>query len=138
MVSQDDEGELILGDSHEYDYAIEPFDKAANDDMILRELRRVIRLADWEIAERWHGFYAKHPTRPTFDAEPMPGVHVRKLESSRGAAGSRTSITCSTPRPPKGSSETSMIPEPTSTSSFCAFGSSSRPTRTGARGSPMS
>ena len=51
------------------------------------------------------------------------------------SAGSRTSITCRMPRPPAGSSETSMIPEPTSTSSFCAFGRSSRPTRTGARGS---
>ena len=84
MVSQNDDGELILGDSHEYGPAIEPFDKVAIDDMILSELRRVIRLPGWEIAERWHGIYAKHPTLPSFEAEPMPGVHVR---SGTGGSG---------------------------------------------------
>lgn len=84
MVSQNDEGGLILGDSHEYDAAIEPFDKAAIDDLILRELRRVIRLPGWDVAERWHGVYAKHPTRPSYDAEPMPGVFIR---SGTGGSG---------------------------------------------------
>jgi FAD dependent oxidoreductase TIGR03364 len=77
MASQNDAGEVILGDSHEYDEAISPFDKAEIDALIFRELRRVIRLPDWTIAERWHGVYAKHEKRPVFEAEPMPGVHVR-------------------------------------------------------------
>jgi D-hydroxyproline dehydrogenase subunit beta len=84
MASQNDAGEVILGDSHEYDAAIEPFDKALIDELILQELRRVIWLPTWEIAERWHGVYAKYQTRAVFDAEPLPGVHVRSATGGSG------------------------------------------------------
>jgi FAD dependent oxidoreductase TIGR03364 len=76
MAAQDDSGAVILGDSHEYDAAIEPFDKTLIDDLILRELRRVIQLPDWTIAERWHGIYARHPAQPSFEAEPLRGVYI--------------------------------------------------------------
>ena len=76
MASQNDVGEVILGDSHEYDTAIGPFDQVMIDDLILRELRRVIRLLDWNIAERWHGIYAKHDSQPLFEVMPLPRVHV--------------------------------------------------------------
>ncbi len=76
MASQNAGGDVILGDSHEYDQPFEPFDQALIDDLILRELRQVIRLRDWTITARWHGVYAKNPAGPVWQAEPLPNVHL--------------------------------------------------------------
>jgi hypothetical protein len=67
---------VVIGDSHEYDEAIEPFDKAARDALILDYLRQMVRLPDWAPAGRWHGLYAQHPTLPVYSAEPRPGATV--------------------------------------------------------------
>jgi D-hydroxyproline dehydrogenase subunit beta len=84
MASQNSLGEVVIGDSHEYDDAIEPFDKPAIDRLILEYLRGMVRLPDWTIAARWHGIYAKHPTRLIFTAEPQPGA---KVVTAPGGAG---------------------------------------------------
>jgi FAD dependent oxidoreductase TIGR03364 len=84
MASQNQLGEVVIGDSHEYEEAIEPFDKTVIDTLILTYLQRMVRLADDTIAGRWHGLYAKHPTLPVFSAEPNPGVTIM---ASPGGAG---------------------------------------------------
>jgi FAD dependent oxidoreductase TIGR03364 len=76
MAAQNGRGEVILGDSHEYDDDITPFDKAAIDHLILRELHKLIELPDWTIEERWHGVYVQAPDTIQFVAEPELGVHV--------------------------------------------------------------
>jgi FAD dependent oxidoreductase TIGR03364 len=76
LASQNDAGEVILGDSHEYDHDVEPFDKTIIDQLMLRELEPVISLPDWTIAQRWHGIYAKHPREAWVMCEPRRNVHV--------------------------------------------------------------
>lgn len=76
MASQNHLGEVVIGDTHEYDGDIEIFDKPALNAAIIAYLRGMVRLPDWTLAATWHGLYAKHPSRPLFLAEPEPGVHV--------------------------------------------------------------
>jgi FAD dependent oxidoreductase TIGR03364 len=76
MASQNGNGEIVLGDSHEYDESIEPFDKSLIDELMLRELRQMIELPDWEIHQRWHGIYAQLPGKVQFVHEVEPGVTV--------------------------------------------------------------
>lgn len=76
MASQNSRGEVVLGDSHEYGDDIAPFDKACIDELMLRELRKIIELPDWTIEQRWHGVYPVAPDMVQFVAEPEDNVHV--------------------------------------------------------------
>ena len=84
MASQNEAGEVILGDSHDYDAPLDPFDSVAIDDLILAYARRILRLPDWSIAARWHGVYAKGPDPVHFTAEPQRNCFVM---GSPGGAG---------------------------------------------------
>ena len=72
LVAQNESGELVIGDSHEYGDAVEPFDKSRIEELILEYLRTFLTVPDLTIVARWHGVYVKHPTRPYVVARPTP------------------------------------------------------------------
>ncbi len=74
MVSQNGQGELTIGDSHEYGDEIDLFDQAAIERMIREYLEGFLVYPELEIASRWHGTYARHPSRPYVTARPAQGV----------------------------------------------------------------
>jgi D-hydroxyproline dehydrogenase subunit beta len=91
LVSQNGQGELTLGDSHEYGAQIEPFNKEEIDDLVLKYLAGFFQtptslpnMPSMTIASRWNGTYLKHPTEAYFVARPEPNV---TLVTGVGGAG---------------------------------------------------
>lgn len=84
MVSQNRENELIIGDSHEYGFSFDPFDKEDINQWILSYMRTFLNLDKLELKETWHGIYAKLPGSTEFVATPMSNV---KIINGFGGAG---------------------------------------------------
>ncbi|TWT76048.1 D-amino acid dehydrogenase small subunit [Posidoniimonas polymericola] len=76
MASQNGDGNVVLGDSHEHNQEIEPFDKSAIDDLMMRELRRFLHLPDWSVEQRWHGVYSTLPGEVQFVYRPYERVTI--------------------------------------------------------------
>ena len=84
MMSQNNLGELIIGDSHEYGLNPEPFDKAQINQYILNYLKTFVCVPSLEIAETWHGVYAKLPGKTEFIVHPESGVTIINALSGAG------------------------------------------------------
>ena len=84
MVSQTAKNELTIGDSHEYGMAVNIFDNPEINRLILEYARRYLRVPRLEIAEQWHGVYAKHPEKPYLRVAPIEGVRVVTVTSGIG------------------------------------------------------
>lgn len=59
MVSQNQNGELTIGDSHEYGNTFEPFDKVYINELIIQYLSRFVQLKNGKVIETWNGIYPK-------------------------------------------------------------------------------
>lgn len=76
MVNQNDEGELVIGDSHEYGYGFDPFNRDEVNTLILAYLGSFLKMEELKIKETWYGVYSKHPDKTEFIADPMNGVRI--------------------------------------------------------------
>jgi FAD dependent oxidoreductase TIGR03364 len=84
LVSQTAQGELTLGDSHEYGPCVDVFNKDEIDEAIFRYVAGFLRAPDMKIAQRWYGVYVKQPEKPYLSLTPAPGV---RIVTSPGGAG---------------------------------------------------
>ena len=84
MASENSTRQITLGDSHEYGLAIDIFDRAEINELILQYAREYLRLPHLQIAETWHGVYAKHPEKPFLRLTPGHGVRLVTVTSGIG------------------------------------------------------
>ncbi|MEY3285145.1 MAG: hypothetical protein RIR86_3158 [Acidobacteriota bacterium] len=84
MASQHAGGEVTIGDSHEYDDAITPFDKEEINQLILDYLATFLKLPEMRIVERWNGIYAAHHAELCWTGQPANGVLLVGSPSGRG------------------------------------------------------
>ncbi len=77
MVSQNERGELTVGDTHEYAHAFDPFDKIHLNNRILNYLKTFALSENWEMVQSWHGIYPKMTNSATeLLLHPEPNVYI--------------------------------------------------------------
>ncbi len=76
LASQNGAGEILIGDSHEYDWQPSIFDQPIIDKLILNYLKSFLVVPSLEITQRWHGIYAKLPHQSEFVAYPDREVTI--------------------------------------------------------------
>jgi glycine/D-amino acid oxidase-like deaminating enzyme len=77
MVSQNNEGELTVGDSHEYGLDFDPFDRVEINTLILDYLKKFMHIDQWEMIQSWNGVYPIMMNGATdLYLNPAPGIHI--------------------------------------------------------------
>lgn len=80
---QSADGSLVVGDSHDYGDAPDPFQHERIDALILDEFRAVLGAAP-AVTERWIGIYASSPRQNWFTREIATGVHASVVSCGAG------------------------------------------------------
>jgi FAD dependent oxidoreductase TIGR03364 len=77
LLVQDEDGRVVVGDSHEYSEGdFPPGLDARTEELILREARKLIRLPADAVAERWYGIYPLHRDRAVFSSTVNAAIHI--------------------------------------------------------------
>jgi FAD dependent oxidoreductase TIGR03364 len=84
IVTQLPDGDLILGDTHEYGDTPSPFGDEQLDELVLGEARRLLGVDRLEVRERWHGTYPTAPGNPFLVTAPLDGVRLVEVVAGVG------------------------------------------------------
>ncbi len=76
LLAQHEQGELIIGDSHQYGQSLPPFNQEEIDLLILEYLKTFTALKEVKISERWYGIYPKVDGKIYFKQKVRPGVWI--------------------------------------------------------------
>jgi FAD dependent oxidoreductase TIGR03364 len=82
---QDRDGSMVVGDSHHYGDAPDPFQPRAVDDRMLEELSATLDIPAPDVIERWVGVYPSGPD-VCFAETPEERVHLVMVTSGTGAS----------------------------------------------------
>jgi FAD dependent oxidoreductase TIGR03364 len=83
MFTQLPDGDLTIGDTHDYARTVDPYRDERLDTLVLTETARLLGVDHLTVRERWRGVYAAAP-EPFLIATPMPGVRVVSVTSGIG------------------------------------------------------
>lgn len=84
IVTQLADGDLLLGDTHEYGETVSPFGDERLDELVLAEARRLLGVPRLEVVQRWHGVYPSAPGEPFLVSRRLAGVAVVQIVSGVG------------------------------------------------------
>lgn len=83
MVTQRPDGDLVVGDTHDYARTVDPFRAEQRDDLLLDETRRLLGLTAVHVRQRWLGVYASAPA-PFLTAAPTADLRIVSVTSGIG------------------------------------------------------
>ncbi|WP_436494751.1 TIGR03364 family FAD-dependent oxidoreductase [Actinokineospora sp. HUAS TT18] len=83
MFTQAPTGELTIGDTHQYDRTLAPYDDDVLDAAVLAETATLLGVPSLTVRQRWRGIYASAPD-PFLIAAPVEGVRVVSVTSGIG------------------------------------------------------
>lgn len=86
IVVQSADGSLVVGDSHHYGAAPEPFADERVDDLILAHLHRTLHLRQARVSERWVGIYPSSPGTDCLIDAPDDATRLVLVTSGTGAS----------------------------------------------------
>lgn len=84
LVTQRPDGDLVIGDTHNYAHTPSPFRDERLDELLLEEAARLLGGAPLTVREHWQGVYAHAPDREFLIAAPAAGVRVVAVTTGIG------------------------------------------------------
>lgn len=82
---QSADGSLVIGDSHVYGDAEQPFNNERIDELIQKEMQKVLQIERFKVKQRWLGVYASAP-EVVFMGQPEKNLCIGMITGGTGAS----------------------------------------------------